>query len=143
MIPPPPAQGAGVHDIHDRLLTAFPQCDDLKLRGEGGYAPHLSVGQWGSVRRGGKLSRSTACLLADGAAQREVHKGKDRLQGAFLPVEFILDRVFLISREADQPFCVQCAVKLGEASDAIVRHGEPRGLYHCDTDPEAYEAWHA
>jgi 2'-5' RNA ligase len=65
------------------LQAAFPSCDDLS-RFPGGFTPHLSVGQVGSLQ-----------------ALRHV---RSELQSTWQPLQFTLSTIALIWREADGPF---------------------------------------
>jgi hypothetical protein len=34
-----------LHELHCRVLEAFPHCNDTSTRGDAGFAPHMSLGQ--------------------------------------------------------------------------------------------------
>ena len=73
------------------LVAAFPDCNDTS-RYEGGYTPHLSVGQAHDPRE----------LL-------------QRLQRDWRPILFPLDAVALIVRDADGVFHVERTFPLGKS----------------------------
>ena len=71
--------------LHERLLAAFPDCDDLN-RYPGGFMPHLSVGQTDTPE-------TLRNLL-------------DRLQADWDPLPFDLNGIALIRRDDHDPFRV-------------------------------------
>jgi 2'-5' RNA ligase len=76
------------------LQAAFPDCDDLG-RFSAGYTPHLSVGQFPSVR--------------------DCERTREQLQAAWQPITFTLNAVALLAREPDGPFNIVHRVPLGES----------------------------
>jgi 2'-5' RNA ligase len=78
------------------LLERFPDCDAVN-RFEGGFTPHLSVGQ----------------IRGRGAAKRTIAD----LQGDWRPITFTVRLVALIHRLGDTPFRVDRAVALGRRRD--------------------------
>jgi 2'-5' RNA ligase len=74
------------------LQAVFPDCDD-QSRFEGGFAPHLSVGQADS-------EKAAEMLCA-------------RLQANWTPLQFVLRDVSVIRREADTPFEVALRIPFG------------------------------
>ncbi len=74
--------------LHAALLGAFPDCGETSSH-EGGFRPHLSVGQ----ARGGELAA--------------------RLQPGWRPLAFECRELALLRREAGAPFAVDRTVPLG------------------------------
>lgn len=81
-----------LEDVQRALQSAFPRCDEQSSHSETGFTPHLSLGQ--------SEVRSAPETLA--AWQRD-----------WLPLEFEVREVQLISRRGDEPFEVRYSVRLG------------------------------
>jgi hypothetical protein len=99
-----------LHHLHKTLLTAFPDCIELKndpKRGINGFKPHLSVGQFGQNCRPKTAAADAAALQA-----------QQELQAAWNPVlEFEVTSVALISRQGNaDPFKVRYLVHLGSGT---------------------------
>ena len=92
-----PEPAAPLRELHSRLVARFPDCDDAS-RFEGGFTPHLSVGQAGSEPG---LER----LLSE-------------LSAAWQPVDFTAREVSMIWRgpETGDVFRVDRTVRLGPAA---------------------------
>jgi 2'-5' RNA ligase len=87
-----PEPGDAYVSLQAALQAVFPDCRD-QSRSDGGFTPHLSVGQAG-------LEESAEKLCA-------------RLQANWTPVRFVLQDVALIRRDVDTPFDVALRIPLG------------------------------
>lgn len=93
--------------LNAALEKAFPDCDDLSTRGEDGFHPHLSLGQWG---KGSVL---------------------ERVLPAWKPFEMQVDRVYIIERTDDTPFEVRYEVRLGSGEiESFVGKDHPYNNKH-------------
>eukprot|EP00051_Salpingoeca_urceolata_P029836 m.491184 g.491184 ORF g.491184 m.491184 type:complete len:190 (+) comp29422_c0_seq1:367-936(+) len=76
------------------LIREYPECDDLCKRGDDGFHPHLTVGQWRDSR----------------AADRAIDGFK---RDGWEPIEFTVNEVHLITRDGDTPFEFRHRIPLG------------------------------
>jgi len=83
-----------LHDLQAKLVALFPQCTDLASIGANGFTPHLTVGQFV-----GKIA---------------VERQRDLFKQNFVPIEFQVTHVHIISRTATEPFVIKYSVPLGQ-----------------------------
>ncbi|HBB36318.1 MAG TPA: poly(A) polymerase [Cyanobacteria bacterium UBA8803] len=89
----PVAQPAdALHQLQAILQQLFPQCDEQSQKSGAGFTPHLSVGQFSTVRK----------------AQAQLP--------SWHPVSLLVESVALISRRGNEPFEVRYRVPLGQGS---------------------------
>ncbi|KAH3760035.1 Endonuclease/exonuclease/phosphatase family protein [Pelomyxa schiedti] len=79
--------------LEKALVEAFPLCTDLSTR-EGGFHPHLTLGQW------------------RGKAATEAFMRTSK----WSPITFTVSEIHFISRTAATPFSIKKTVRLGESS---------------------------
>lgn len=95
------------------MVSALPHCDDLNRRSEEGFTPHLSVGQWPTVRLWPRRWAPARCALTRVPPQRKVDRTLEELSLS-CPLLFRVDHVYMISRaDFEDPFHIRCAVPLG------------------------------
>lgn len=93
--------------LNAALEGAFPGYNDLSSRGEDGFHPHLSLGQW---------------------AKQAV---LERLLPVWKPFEVLVDRVYIIERTGDSPFEVRYEVFLGSGKvESFVAKDHPYNNKH-------------
>jgi 2'-5' RNA ligase len=81
--------------IHNKLVSIFPQCNALSVKGANGFAPHLTCGQ---------------CLVSN------YNKLKVELAKTFVPIEWDVTEIYLISRVGDTPFEVKFTIPLNNGA---------------------------
>lgn len=93
---PAAAPAAAPAALHARLAAAFPACAAARHgSGDGGYRPHLTVGQWSRSEAAGAIAAATA---------------------SWRPLTWEVAEVCLISRAGfDDPFEIRARVPLGAA----------------------------
>ncbi len=78
-----------LHELQAELQSLFPQCDEQSTKSASGFTPHLSVGQFSSLKEAlTKLPQ-------------------------WHPVSFTVDSIALISRRGNEPFEVRHIIHLG------------------------------
>ena len=83
-----------VTDLQSHLVGLFPDCDDLNTRGDAGFQPHLSLGQFKKF---------------------EVKRYMEEFQKSWNDIEFVVSEIYLISRkDFDDPFHVRKTVPLSK-----------------------------
>jgi hypothetical protein len=85
-----------INQLHDEMRQLFAQCDDLDLKSEHGYTPHMTVAQ---IK--GKGRNDGARRLAQ------------QFQEAWRPIEFSVSSICLLARSGDTPFQVYYELPLG------------------------------
>lgn len=85
---PSPAQK--IVSLEERLVRAVPQCRDLLDFDEAGFKPHLTLGQ--------ASKSSTRCKYAS----------------SWAPVSCVIDSLYIITRDGDEPFTVSWVLPLGK-----------------------------
>lgn len=85
--------------LQSALEAQFPLCDDVSNISGKGFTPHLSVGQFSKIT---------------------IEQDKQNFQKDWKPIEFEVDRVYLIARTGfDDPFSIYYEVTLGANSCVI------------------------
>ena len=79
-------------NLQRKLVQLFPDCNDLNERSAGGFAPHLTVGQFG--------------------AERDLVANKQRIGSGWNPVRFQVKCLYFISRTDTTPFQVRKVIPL-------------------------------
>jgi len=87
-----------LNDLQAKLVALFPQCTDLESKGGDGFTPHLTVGQFV-----GKIA---------------VERQHDLFKQNFVPIEFQVTHVHIISRTATEPFVIKYSVPLGHTESS-------------------------
>jgi 2'-5' RNA ligase len=87
---PEPAEP--LRHLQAALQSAFSDCDELS-QFPAGFTPHLSVGQFASLR--------------------ECERMREQLQATWKPITFTLAEVCLLAREGESPFVVERTTPLG------------------------------
>ncbi|KAH3762167.1 RNA ligase/cyclic nucleotide phosphodiesterase [Pelomyxa schiedti] len=84
-------------DLANKLVSAFPFFNDLVANEEHhGFHPHLTCGQF---------------------AKNQIDTKKNEFAATFKPIEFVVDKVYLISRkDDDEPFSIKHTIPLGGKS---------------------------
>lgn len=78
-------------ELQAAMMAVLPECTDLAER-DGGFTPHLTVGQW--------PNRGCAAAV-------------EKLQADWTDFEFTVDHVQVIARGKETPFKIEHIVKLG------------------------------
>jgi len=82
-----------IAELQKKVEAVFPEYNDLVLKGESGFAPHMTLGQFD---------------------KEGIEQTVSKLQAEWQPVEFPVKELYLISRNGDQPFEVRLAMQLGD-----------------------------
>lgn len=90
-----------LQEIESKLVEAFPICRDLVDRGDNGFAPHLTVGQF---------------------SRQQVEKSKSQFQSSWKPFQFKVECLYFISRTDTDPFEVKFVIPLNGQSPQSIRN---------------------
>jgi hypothetical protein len=120
-----------IKDLQAAIMNVFPQCDDLVKRGNGTFAPHISLG---------KYKNKTDML-----------KARKWIEGKWKPITFELKEIYLLTRPGNDPFEVKHIIHLGSnptkayfgentadensvVAKTVVVAGLPKGVLKTDED---------
>jgi len=86
----PKTQNKEILELQSILEQCFPYCDDLGMKSDTGFTPHLSVGQWN---------------------KQTVKDAQKQFQDGWQPIEFDVSCVYFISRKGfEDPFRIHYKV---------------------------------
>jgi len=84
----------GFHELLERCLKVFPQCNDLVLRSKSGkYHPHMTIAKFDS--------------------EEKMKEELEKLKAIWSPVKFTVKELYFLSRIGGNPFEVQYVIPLG------------------------------
>jgi len=92
--------------LHETLVCLFPFCNDLDVKGEKGFQPHLTVGQFQTESQAKSFIK----------IQKQT----------WSPMSFTVNEIFLIKCTKHNPFQVSFTIQVGQSGFGVPKEIEPK-----------------
>lgn len=102
-----PPQKKKLADIEEALVRAVPQCNDLLEFSEDGFVPHLSLAQTNKT---------------------SVEKAQSKFMSAWKECSCVIDSLYVLTRDGDEPFSVAWVLPLGKKGDRKPIRNTDKGM---------------